>query len=204
MQDAITLERETATEDIGDESPAFATATRGLMAGAIGTWALDRADWLMWDHEDGEARQQTVNARPNGEPPAHVVASKAERLLGLEPGDGQHAAAGQAVHFAIGIAPAIAYAFLRDRLPGRGVARGLLFGGSMFLVQDELMNSVSGLGGKPRDYPWQAHARGLAAHLIYGLVTELTLNAMEKSAARLSGRYQDPDAARATPDRSGN
>ncbi len=40
-----------------------------------------------------------------------------------------------------------------------------MFGAGLFLTQDELANSVSGLGGKPKDYPWQAHARGLIARV---------------------------------------
>lgn len=165
---------------------AFATVVRGVMAGAIGTWALDRVDWFMWDRESEESRQRTRSVRPDGEPPAHVLAGKIERMLDLEASRERHAATGQAIHFAIGVLPAIAYAFMRDRLPGRGVARGLILGGGMFAMQDELMNSVSGLGAKPQDYPWQAHARGLVAHLVYGVATELMLNAMEKSARRLA------------------
>lgn len=177
--------------DAGGEARAgsFATLMRGVVAGAVGTWALDRADWYMWDRVNEEARQRTRSVRPNREPPAHVLASKAEELLDLDPSRERHAAAGQAVHFGIGVVPAIAYAFVRDKLPGRGVARGLMFGGGMFAVQDELMNSMSGLGAAPRDYPWQAHARGLVAHLIYGVATELTLNAMEESARRLASDY---------------
>ena len=46
------------------------------------------------------------------------------------------------------------------------------------------MNSVTGLGAKPQDYPWQAHARGLMAHLAYGIATELALNAADKALGR--------------------
>lgn len=175
------------------DAGAFATAMNGLVAGTIGTWALDRIDWLMWEREGQASRERTVSVRPQGEPPAGVAASKLEEMLGLEPSEERHAATGQAIHFAIGIAPAVAYAFARDKLPGRGVARGLMFGASAFLLQDELMNTMSGLGAKPKDYPWQAHARGLIAHLLYGVVTELTLDAIDRSGKRLAGRYERPD-----------
>lgn len=87
------------------------------------------------------------------------------------------------VHYAIGIAPAIGYALLRDRLPMSGVARGALYGAGLFLTQDEVLNTVTGLGAKPQNYPWQAHARGLVAHTAYGIVTELALALADKMRA---------------------
>ena len=122
--------------------------------------------------------------RPGGEPPAHAATTKLEEMFGLRPSAEEHEIAGQVTHYAIGVGPAAAYALLRDKLPGKGPMRGLLYGLGVFLVQDEALNAATGLGARPRDYPWQAHARGLVSHLVYGVVTELALNAMEKSLGR--------------------
>jgi hypothetical protein len=46
-------------------------------------------------------------------------------------------------------------------------------------VQDEGLNAASGLAADPRKYPWQAHARGLAAHLVFGVVTNAVLNLLK-------------------------
>jgi hypothetical protein len=46
----------------------------------------------------------------------------------------------------------------------------------LFLAQDEALNQVMGLSARQKDYPWQAHARGLVAHLTLGLVTNTVLN----------------------------
>ncbi len=155
----------------------------GMVAGAIGVWALDRADYFMWNREDPETRARTRAVRPHGEPPAGVVVSEVEEATGRELSDQQHDGAQQLVHYAIGVGPAAGYALLRDELPVRGPARGLLYGLGVFLLQDEGINAVTRLGAKPRDYPWQAHARGLVSHLVYGLTTELALNAMERALA---------------------
>lgn len=151
----------------------------GLAAGAVGVWALDRVDWFMWNREDPEARAQTTAVRPNGEPPAQALVSKVEGATGTHLEPATHEAVSQVVHYSIGIAPAIGYALLRDRLPVSGVARGALYGAGLFLTQDEGLNTVTGLGAKPQDYPWQAHARGIVAHTVYGIVTELTLTAFD-------------------------
>lgn len=157
-----------------------ATAAMGMVAGAIGVWALDRADYFMWNREDPETRAATRAVRPHGEPPAGVLVTEIEKASGRELSDEQHEAAEQMVHYAIGIGPAAGYALLRDKLPVRGPARGLLYGFGVFLMQDEGMNAVTRLGANPRDYPWQAHGRGLVAHLVYGLTTELALTGMER------------------------
>jgi hypothetical protein len=180
MQDVS--DRETTNETGPDEGYGIVSkAVIGVAAGAVGTWALDRTDWRMWKQEDEEARLQTNAVRPFGEPPAHVLVSKAEKVLGLKPTPEQHEIAGDAVHYGIGIVPAVAYAVVRHKLPGGGPARGALFGLGLFLVQDELVNAATGVGAKPREYPWQAHARGLVSHLVYGVVTEVVLNMMDRS-----------------------
>ncbi len=179
MQDV--LDRATNETEPGEGYGIVSKALIGAAAGAVGTWALDRADWAMWKNESEDARLQTNAVRPNGEPPAHVLVSKAEQMFGLNPTPEQHEIAGVAVHYAIGIGPAIVYSILRDKLPGHGPVRGALFGLGLFLIQDEGVNAATGLGAKPQDYPWQAHARGLVSHLVYGVVTEMVLDFMDRS-----------------------
>lgn len=180
MQDTLERKPETQSEP-GDGYGVVSKALMGAAAGAVGTWALDRADWRMWKHESQDARLQTNSVRPFGEPPAHVFVKKAEQTLGLNPTPEQHEIAGVAVHYGIGITPAIVYSIVRDKLPGEGPVRGLLYGLSLFLLQDEAVNAATGLAAKPQKYPWQAHARGLLSHLVYGLATEMVLNLMDRS-----------------------
>lgn len=176
------LERQTnESSETAEGYGMLSKALMGAAAGAVGVWALDRTDWLMWNHEDEDAKLRTNAVRPYGEPPAHVLTHKAEELAGVDPTPEQHEIAGVVTHYGIGIGPGVAYALFRDKLPGRGVLRGLLFGLGVFAVQDELLNAGSGLGAKPGKYPWQAHARGLVSHLAFGVTTELMLNSMEKA-----------------------
>lgn len=187
MQDVLEREPQTQTET-GDGYGLVSKAMMGAAAGAVGTWALDRTDWRMWKHESEDARLQTNAVRPFGEPPAHVLASKVEQILGLEPTPEQHEIAGAVVHYGIGIGPAIVYSMVRDKLPAEGPVRGLLYGFALFLLQDEGVNAATGVGAKPQSYPWQAHARGLVSHLAYGVVTEMVLNVMDRSVrARRAG-----------------
>ena len=153
---------------------------KGALAGAIGVWAMDRLDWFNFTHEDSQARQRTEAVRPDGLDPAHVAAKRAAIAMGAGLHPAQPHAAGIAIHYALGIGPAAIYGALRDRLPVNSPNQDYLYGMglglALFLVQDEGLNQAMGLSGKQKDYPWQAHARGLASHLTLGLVTNLVLN----------------------------
>ena len=42
------------------------------------------------------------------------------------------------------------------------------------------MNPVLGLTPGPMAFPWQAHARGLAGHLAYGVTSNAVLDAVDR------------------------
>lgn len=155
---------------------------KGAIAGAVGVWALDKVAWYMWNRENPEALQQEREARPGGLDPAHVMANRAAEALGKELTPRQPHPAGIAVHYGLGIMPGAAYGALRKRVGGVGAAGGLLYGLSLFLLQDEGLNPILGTSGKPTDYPWQAHMRGLVGHLVLGVATHTTLELLDQVA----------------------
>lgn len=157
-------------------SSVLADAVIGAAAGAIAVWVMDRVDWFAYNHEPEEARQRTIAARPDGKDPAHVMADK---IAGAE--ITQPHPAGVVVHYSLGIAPGALYGALHETVPGLSAGRGSLFGLGLFLIQDEGLNAVTGLGGKPQQYPWQAHARGLAAHVVYGVVMDSLVRLVRKA-----------------------
>lgn len=148
-------------------SSVLADIAIGAAAGAIAVWVMDRVDWFAYNHESDEARQRTIAARPDGMDPAHVVVNKMTKGEISQPHP-----AGIAVHYSLGVVPGALYGALHETVPGLNAGRGSLFGLGLFLIQDEGLNAVTGLSGKPQLYPWQAHARGLAAHMLYGVVMD--------------------------------
>ena len=155
---------------------------RGAAAGVIATWVLDRADWFMHDHESEASRNRTWAVRPEHKDPAHVLASRASVALGGAPIPQGHVA-GLAVHYAIGIAPAMLYGVMREPVPAVTAGRGLVFGLAVALVEDEIANPALGFAAAPQRYPWQAHARSLVAHVVYGLVVEAVLRGFNRADA---------------------
>ncbi len=96
---------------------------------------------------------------------AHVAAGKLADATGMDLTPEQPHPAGIAVHYALGVVPGALYGPLRHRVVGLAAGQGLLYGLGLFLVNDELLNPLLGLASGPTEYPWQAHARGLVAHL---------------------------------------
>lgn len=147
----------------------------GALAGAAAIWVADRLDWHLYDREPAGSRRQTVAARPGGLDPAHAIANKAAQALGAELSPKQPNPVGIAVHYGFGAIMGAAYGALYRRTPLVGTSHGLLYGLSMFALEDEGLNTLLGAGGRPRDYPWQAHARGAVVHGFFGVVTDTLL-----------------------------
>ncbi|WP_181297551.1 DUF1440 domain-containing protein [Pseudomonas sp. Q2-TVG4-2] len=145
-------------------------AVVGATAGAIAVWAMDRLDWFAYNHVSEKARERTVAARPQGMDPAHVMVDKIAGVTGKD--ISQPHPAGLAAHYSLGILPGALYGAMYRKVPVLSAGRGSAFGLGLFLMQDEGLNAVTGLSGKPQEYPWQAHARGLVAHVVYGIVTD--------------------------------
>jgi hypothetical protein len=176
-----------------NRSSVLADALIGAVAGAAAVWVMDRVDWFNFLHVvPAEARRQTQAVRPGGMDPAHVAADKLAQAMGweLEPRDNNPV--GKAIHYSVGVAPAVLYSVLRHRVPAVTAGRGSLFGLGFFLIEDEGLNALTGLSAPQGAYPWQAHARGLVAHVVYGLVLDAALNVADRLTEDASGGDHRP------------
>lgn len=163
----------------------------GAFAGVIGVWAMDQVDWYIYDREDPQARERTQSIRPHGMDPAHNIVGAFAEMVGMDRPE-QPNPAGVAVHYALGIGPGALYGAYRDRVPGLGAGRGLLYGFGLFVAQDEIINAATGFSADLRKYPWQAHARGLIAHLVLGVVTDTVFDLLKGAGRPL--RFPRPGA----------
>ncbi|HEU4697588.1 MAG TPA: DUF1440 domain-containing protein [Gemmatimonadales bacterium] len=153
----------------------------GLLAGAVATWAMGKVTSALYAREDRTARAREDGAR-GGRTAYAVAAGKTARLAGATLSDEASERWGGRLHWALGIGTAGLYGALRAREPALGAAHGVLFGLAFWLLVDELANPLLGFTPGPRAFPWQAHARGLAGHLAYGVTTAAALDAMERVA----------------------
>jgi hypothetical protein len=154
---------------------------KGAVAGAVGTWAMDRVANYMYEHQDAGASLRDKAAQTGGEHATTVAARKAAGLADRTLSREEAEKTGLGIHWAMGIGFGMAHAALRNRVPGIGAAHGLVHGAVLFLLVDEAAKPLLGLSGGPTEFPWQAHARGLAGHLVLGGVTDATLDLLDRA-----------------------
>ena len=97
---------------------------------------------------------------------AHIV-------FGCELSDADKKWAGPAVHYAFGTSMGALYGALSEKLPVVSAGRGTAFGTALWLGADEIAVPATGLSGPATESPLSSHASALAAHLAYGLTTDL-------------------------------
>ncbi|AFZ69308.1 DUF1440 domain-containing protein [Deinococcus peraridilitoris] len=146
-------------------------AALGALAGAAAAWVMGKVTSYLYEHEDQQAREREDAAR-DGKMAYGVAAEKVAELTGRELDEDQRQQYGSAIHWALSLGAGAAYGVMRDAVPLAGWSKGLLFGAVFWLSVDEVGSAALGLTKPPQAFPWQAHARGLAGHLVFGIATE--------------------------------
>jgi hypothetical protein len=164
---------------MGKRNDGIGDLVRGTLAGLVATWAMGQVTSYLYQKEDREARRREDEAR-GGKTAYGAAAEKAAGLVGLELSDEERKSAGSALHWGLGAGAGALYGALRGRVPGADAGGGLAYGFAFFLLVDEAGNAVLGLTPGPGAFPWQAHSRGLAGHLAYGVTAELTLRVLDR------------------------
>jgi len=168
----------------GRNDNVLAGALKGAVAGAAGVWLMDLVSTALYQREGDAAKEQEEAARAavGGKDPASVAADRLAQATGAPLTTVSEGQAATAIHYALGVVPGALYGALRHRLPGSGAGRGLAYGLALFLLNDEALGPALGLAAGPTAYPWQAHARGLAAHLVLGVATDAVLDVLDRVA----------------------
>jgi hypothetical protein len=162
-------------EENDDSGSLIANFIAGGVAGAVATWAMGKATELLYETEDKTARDREDAVR-GGTSAFGVAAEKVANLAGRSLSKKQSEGEGSRLHWALGIGAGAVYGALRSRVPDVGAAGGLGFGTAFWALMDEGVVYALGLTPGPTKFPWQAHARGLAGHLVYGAATDAVLS----------------------------
>lgn len=157
-------------------------AALGAIVGLGATWVMSRVSAAMYAQEDPDARRREDEARGHEAPTERAVERLADTFLDRPATERERARYGEVVHYGIGAGAGAMYGALHAATPGAGLLRGPLFGLGFFLVFDEGFNPLLGLSARPQAYPWQAHARGLAAHLVFGATAEAAMRLLARPA----------------------
>ena len=145
----------------------------GAVAGVAAVWVADKLDQAMYQSGGPASIRKTEAARPGGMDPAHVLAKRAADKVGATLSDPKDNAAGHTIHYGIAAGMGALYGLIRGMSPSITMARGSMFGVAMFVLKDEIGNTMMKTAGNPLSYPIRDHARGAAAHTLFGVVTDL-------------------------------
>src|SRR3954454_22636250 len=119
---------------------------------------------------DPEVENATVKAA--------VAVSEAVFHHELQPEERQ--SAGNAMHYAYGTLTGALYGMAVEGWEAAELGAGAAFGAGLWLTGDEIAVPLLKLSKAPQEYPIHVHAMALAAHLVYGVTTELVRRALRE------------------------
>ncbi len=152
-----------------DESNAVKIArglVAGVIAGAVASFAMDRfqaAASTLLPSGGGDSEPATEKA-------ANAVATG---ITGHAIPDANKPLAGQAIHYAVGIALGAAYGIAAEFRPSVTSGYGMGFGLGTATVLDEAAVPAMGLGSAPWDAGIASNLYSYASHLVFGGVSEI-------------------------------
>jgi hypothetical protein len=144
-------------------------------AGYLGTKAMEPVSMKLYELEPAAARGREDAVRPG--PPYRIAAEKLTKVFGLQITEQQLNRLSLAFHYGLAIQWAPLYPLLRRRTRLNPLAAGLVTGAAMSVVADELITPAFGFSAPNLEYPLVTHARGFAAHLVFGLAVAAVIEA---------------------------
>lgn len=179
------------------QQPLLTKICLGALAGAVASWTMARTTDRLDEWQSARAPRQEEEALrrhladdraadPTFGGMEHraaaglssgisVALEKAARRTGRELSLERRRVLTLALQVGLSVGAGITYALLRPEGAGAKWGYGLAFGTALWLLVDEVGSPILGLTPRPGEFPWQAHARGLAGHLVLGSTLEAVL-----------------------------
>lgn len=147
----------------------------GAAAGIVGGMALGGTAQVLYDLASPKdvALEQAIEPRN----PFVVLAQKLEGAAGLEKDERREKLFEKAVITGVSASSGALYAVAARKWSLGWLAGGVVFGALFWAIEDEGLGPAMGLAGDNSKYPLEAHLRGLAAHVVFGIVTAGLLKA---------------------------
>jgi putative membrane protein len=153
----------------------------GMAGGLVASWTMNQFQALLSKASEkfscngsGDSGQEKNPSEAESEDATMKTADKlAADLLGKKLTKEQKKKLGPAVHYIFGAATGALYGALAEHVPEVTAAEGVPFGTAVFVGADEIAVPAFGLSKAPTEYPLSTHASALAAHIVYGITTEV-------------------------------
>ena len=171
----------------------------GAIGGVAGTWAMSEAQ-RAWTHAvGGEAPESAAGKhdardwqeRSEGQNSNEIAAQfVATHVIGRRLDRDELGVAAALMHYSFGAAVGALYgAYSGGRRHGTGIGMGL----ALWLVADEIAMPLFGLSDSPPRRTLETRLQSVAAHLVYGMTTELTRRGVHHLNERQTGHGRSGD-----------
>ncbi len=153
---------------------------RGLVAGAIGTAAMDALLFARYRQSGGDSGaadwefSKGLSSWDDAPAPAQVGKRLVEGLFDIKLPASYAALTNNVTHWAFGIGGGVQYGIVVGSLPKRRIRYGLPFGASVWAAGYVILPAAK-LYKPIWDYDAKTLAKDLSAHLVYGLTTATAL-----------------------------
>jgi putative membrane protein len=167
----------------------FRGMAAGLLAGCAASWVMNAFAQAQPIHpmprQKGQSeRDKSANGRETGKAARHeeseeedttvkTAVAVSRNLFEHELSDDEKKIAGPAVHYAYGSLVGAMYGGLAELLPITAAGFGMPFGTMLWVLGDEIAVPALGLAEGPTETSVDKHADALAAHLMYGMTTDV-------------------------------
>jgi putative membrane protein len=140
----------------------------GAAAGLVGAWVMSKFQ------ERAESEKPHHQKSGDETAPAKAANSVAVAVLDRPLANSEKAPAAVAAHYATGALSGAVYGAAAEILPVSCAGVGVPFGAVLWLIADEVAVPSLGLSKAPTQFPLSTHADALAAHMVFGVTTEVT------------------------------
>jgi putative membrane protein len=157
----------------------------GALGGLVAAFAMNQFQAL-WakvakDLAQERGKQQDEKEDPGGggdDATVKTARAISHSVFDHELTDAEKKWAGPAVHYGLGTLLGAVYGVLAETVPEAAAGYGAAYGSAVWLGADEIAVPVFGLSGPPTQTPVIGHVQALAAHVVYGVTTDLTRRAL--------------------------
>jgi putative membrane protein len=157
-------------------------AVAGFVGGIVGTWAMSEFQGAWSRAVDGREPQSAGgrhDARDwqerNEDRNANEIAAQevATHTINRRLTEQELKVAAPLMHYTFGSVVSAAYGGLAEHSRWLTAGGGMGYGTAVWAAADEVAMPALGLASAEQDYPLEAHLQSLAAHLVFGLTTEM-------------------------------
>ncbi len=162
-------------------------AVAGMIGGLVGSWVMNQFQAAVTkaseaaerrgrpqDPQEGKEREARRVEGTEQEPATVKTAQAISRgLFGHELSENEKKVAEPVVHYAYGTLTGAAYGAAAEAWPATRIGMGSGYGAAVWVLADEVAVPLLKLSRPPTEYPISTHAMSLAAHLVYGITTEV-------------------------------